>query len=163
MKNLLLLIFYIGFVHILNAQSIRITGTWNYTIPSSDITEAGKDFTGTYESNVNQVYLDITYNRNWTVSVQKNNIDWDNKIRIFMHRTGNGFGRGRIQGGKNYKRIRNKDAKFISGRGARYSIPLQYQIRNISATIPAHNYIVEIMYTLTGDSIIITPIDPTPF
>lgn len=163
MKKLLLSIFYIGFVHFTSAQSINVTGDWNYTIPTTDIAEAGNDFTGTYTSRVNQVYLDITYNRNWTVSVQKNNIDWDNKIRIFMHRTGNGFGTGRIQGGKNYKRIRNKDIRFITGRRARYSIPLQFQIRKVSATIPAHNYVVEIMYTLTGDSMIITPIDPTPF
>lgn len=134
----------------MSAQSISVTGQWNYTIPTIDITEAGEDFTGEYTSNVNQVYLDIIYDNNWSVSVRKNNIDWDNKIQIFMHRTGNGYGTGQIKGGKKYKRIRNNDFKFITGKKNRNSIPIQYQMREVSVTIPAHNYVVEITYTLTA-------------
>ena len=70
------IIITIFFIQGVGAQSIRVTGQWNYTIPSSDITEAGNDFTGTYESNVNQVYLDIFHYGKWSVSVQKNNIDF---------------------------------------------------------------------------------------
>lgn len=131
------------------AQSIDATGEWNYTIPTSDITEAGEDFTGIYSSSVNQTYLDINYSGTWGVLVQKNNIDWDNKIRVFVHRTGNGLGSGNISGGKNYKRINNNNISLFTGRNSRNSIPLQYQIRQISATIPANNYIVEVLYTLT--------------
>lgn len=151
MKNILFTIITLFFLQGLSAQTIRLTGQWNFTIPTTDITEAGEDFTGTYTSSVNQVYLDIIYNGRWSVNVQKNNIDWNNKLTIWMHRTGNGFGTERIRGGKNYKRIRNNDIKFITGNRARYSIPLQYQIRKVSVTIPAHNYIVEIMYTLAAN------------
>ncbi len=150
MKILLFTILTLFFVQGACAQSIIVTGQWNYTIPTTDITEAGEDFTGTYTSNVNQVYLDIIYDNNWSVSVRKNNIDWDNKIEIWMHRTGNGFGTGKIKDGKRYKRIRNKDIKFITGEKNRNSIPIQYQMRMVSVTIPAHNYVVEIMYTLTA-------------
>ena len=150
MKILLFTILTLFFVQGACAQSIIVTGQWNYTIPLTDITEAGEDFTGTYTSNVNQVYLDIIYDNNWSVSVRKNNIDWDNKIKIWMHRTGNGFGTGKIKGGKRYKRIRNKDIKFITGEKNRNNIPIQYQMRMVSVTIPAHNYVVEIMYTLTA-------------
>ena len=148
MKKIFFTIITIFFVQGVGAQSIWVTGQWHYTIPTTNITEAGNDFTGTYTSSVNQVYLNIFYNRNWSISVQKNNIDWNNKIRIFIHRTGNGFGTGQLRGGKNYKRIKNKDIKFITGNGTRYSIPLQFQIRKVSATIPAHNYVVEIVYTI---------------
>ncbi len=149
MKNLLLLIFYIGFIHILSAQSIRVTGHWNYTIPTTDITDAGEDFTGTYTSSVNQSYLDIEYSGKWLILVQKNDIDWNNDIHVYVHRTGDGWGRGQISGGKNYKQIRNNNVTIFSGRRFRYDIPLQYQIRNISAIIPASNYITEILYTIT--------------
>lgn len=151
MKSTLVTIITLFFIQGACTQSIIVTGQWNYTIPTTDITEAGEDFTGKYTSSVNQVYLDIIYDNNWSVSVQKNNIDWNNKLTIWMHRTGNGFGTGRIRDGKNYKRIRNNDIKFITDNRARYSIPLQYQIRKVSVTIPAHNYIVEIMYTLAAN------------
>lgn len=142
------LIFFL--LNLMSAQSISVTGQWNYTIPTIDITEAGEDFTGTYTSSVNQVYLDIIYDNKWSISVQKNDIDWDDKLEIFMHRTGNGYGTGQIKGGQNYKIIKNNDFKFITGEKNRNSIPLQFQMRKVSVTIPAHNYIVEIMYTLSA-------------
>ncbi len=136
--------------NLINAQSISVTGQWNYTIPTIDITEAGEDFIGTYTSSINQVYLDIIFNNRWAVSVQKNDIDWDNRLRIFVHRTGNGSGIGRINGGQNYRRINNQDFRFITGRNNRNSIPIQYQMRNVSVTLPAYNYVTEILYTLTA-------------
>ncbi len=150
MKSTLFTIITLFFIQGACTQSIIVTGQWNYTIPTTDITEAGEDFTGTYTSSVNQVYLDIIYDNKWSVSVQKNNIDWNNKIKIWVHRTGNGFGTGKIKDGKRYKRIRNRDIKFINGNRARYSIPLQFRIRKVSVTLPAHNYVVEIIYTLTA-------------
>lgn len=137
-------------LNLMSAQSISVIGQWNYTIPTIDITDAGEDFTGTYTSSVNQVYLDIIYSNKWSISVQKNDIDWDDELKIFMHRTGNGYGTGWINGGQNYKIIKNNDFKFITGRDNRNSIPIQYQMRMVSVTIPAHNYVVEIMYTLTA-------------
>lgn len=137
-------------LNLMSAQSISVIGQWNYTIPTIDITDAGEDFTGTYTSSVNQVYLDIIYSNKWSISVQKNDIDWDDELKIFMHRTGNGYGAGQINGGQNYKIIKNNDFKFITGRDNRNSIPIQYQMRNVSVTIPAHNFVVEIMYTLTA-------------
>ena len=137
-------------LNLMSAQSISVIGQWNYTIPTIDIAEAGEDFTGTYTSSVNQVYLDIIYSNKWSISVQKNDIDWDDELKIFMHRTGNGYGAGKINGGQNYKIIKNNDFKFITGRDNRNSIPIQYQMRNVSVTIPAHNFVVEIMYTLTA-------------
>jgi len=138
-------------VSYLSAQSIRVTGEWNYTIPSNDIMEAGEDFSGNYESNLNQVYLDIEYNRSWRVSVDKNNIDWNNNIRLFTKRTGDGIGSRRVQGGKNYKRIRNQPKYFFRGERNRFYIPLQYKIERVSVILPANTYVVEIVYTLEAN------------
>lgn len=151
MKRLLIIaILFIS--HTVNGQYISVSGEWNYTISTSDITEAGEDFSGTYTSDANQVYMDIWYSRNWKISVQKNNIDWKNKIKLYVRRTGYGWGSSRrINGGTNFVHIKNKQSDFFSGRGTYYSIPLQYQIRNISVTIPAHTYVVEIVYTIQAD------------
>ena len=151
MKNIAFTILTLFFFQSVYTQSISITGQWNYTIPTTDITEAGEDFTGRYTSSVNQVYLDIEHNQKWAVSVQKNNIDWDDNIHIWIHRTGSGYGSGGINGGVSYIDIHNNETYFVKGREERYSIPLQFQIRNVSVTIPAHNYIAEIIYTLTDN------------
>jgi len=149
MKKLSLLIFFIFYTQNLIGQSITVTGDWNYSIPSTDITEAGLDFTGTYESNVNQVYLDIQYNNKWQISVDKNNIDWNSTFRLFVKRTGDGIGTKKVNGGKNYIRIRNRPGKFFTGDRDRMFIPLQYKIERVSVIIPANTYVVEIVYTLS--------------
>ena len=151
MKNIAFTILTLFFFQSVYTQSISITGQWNYTIPTTDITEAGEDFTGIYTSSVNQVYLDVEYNQKWAVSVRKNNIDWDDNIHIWIHRTGNGYGRGNIKGGINYIDIPNNETGFVTGNKEQYSVPLQFQIQNVSVTIPAHNYIAEIVYTLTDN------------
>ena len=150
--NRLIIIFLFLFVGIGKAQYISVTGEWNYTIPISDISDAGEDFSGTYTSDVDQAYIDIWYWRNWKVSVQKNNIDWNDDIDIYTRRTGNGWGSSsRINGGTNFTRIKDKSSNFFRGRGWNFNIPIQYEIRNISVTIPAHTYIIEVLYTLQAN------------
>lgn len=148
MKNILFIFIISCIVQNVFAQSIDATGEWNYTIPTNDITEAGEDFTGIYESSVNQTYVDIENTNKWDVLVQKIDIDWDNTFNLFVKRTGNGIGQKNLKGGSNYKEINNKSAKFFSGDRDRISIPLQYKIEKVSVTIPAHTYIVEIVYTI---------------
>jgi len=150
MKILSLLIFILFNLQNLFGQSITVTGDWNYSIPSVDITEAGLDFTGTYENNVNQVYLDIQYNNKWQVSVDKNNIDWNSRFRLFVKRTGDGIGTKKVNRGKNYIRIRNNARIFFTGNKDRMFIPLQYKIERVSVVIPANTYVVEIVYTLSA-------------
>jgi len=139
-------------VGISNAQYINVSGEWNYTIPSNDISEAGEDFSGTYTSNSNQAFIDIWYWRNWKVTVQRNDIDWNNNLDLYIRRTGSGWGTAKkLKGGTNFILIKDRKTNFIRGKGYYFNIPLQYEIRNISVTIPAHTYIVEILYTLQAN------------
>lgn len=150
--NRLTIIFLLLFIGISKAQYISVSGEWNYTIPASDITEAGDDFSGTYTSNANQAYLDIWYNRNWRVSVQKNNIDWNRQLRLFVRRTGSGWGSSSsLSGGTNFIRVKNRDSNFFRGRNWNFGIPIQYEIRRVSVTIPTHTYVVEVLYTLQAN------------
>lgn len=136
----------------LSAQTIYVYGDWNYTIPTSDITEAGEDFTGTYESSSYQVYFYIYYRWNWDISVQKNDIDWNDDIKLFVRRTSNGYGwRGNVRQGTSYMELEDYDNFFFEGRNYRYYVTAQYELRNISVTIPANTYMTEVIYTLTAD------------
>ena len=154
-------LFYISiliFIQIARAQSLSVSGEWNLTIPTSDITEAGEDFSGSYSSSSNQVYLNIWTSGRWSVYVQKNDIDWDDNIQLYLRRTGDGYGYGYghghssyINGGSNYTEIKDRDYRFFQGRYNRYYIPIQFEIRNVSVTIPANTYITEIVYTLQAN------------
>jgi len=150
--NRLLIILLFLFIGVGKAQYFNVSGEWNYTVPVSDISEAGEDFSGTYTSDAYQTSLDIWYWRNWRVSVQKNNIDWNDDIDLYVRRTGYGWGSSsRIKGGTNFVRLRNRNSNFFTGRSYFFNIPLQYEIRNISVTIPAHTYVVEVLYTLQAN------------
>ena len=91
MKRILFTIITLFFVQGIWAQSISLTGQWNYTIPTTDITEAGEDFTGSYESSINQAYINIEDNNKWEISIRSNNIDWHSDLTLRVRRTGDGF------------------------------------------------------------------------
>ena len=151
MKNILFIIITLLLIQRVHTQRIQVRGEWTGTIPVTNITEAGEDFTGIYTSSVNQVYLDVDHPAGWIVSVQKNNIVWNNEIEIFTRRTGAGIGIGTIFLGATARLITDFETIFISGSLRRTDIPLQFRLRNVSVTIPAGNYVVEIMYTLTNN------------
>ena len=151
MNRLLILLLFL-IIGITKAQYVSVSGEWNYTIPSTDISEAGEDFSGTYTSNANQAYVDIYYRRPWIITVQRNNIDWNDNLDLYIRRTGSGWGSAKkLKGGTNFVLIRDRKTNFIRGKGIYYNIPLQYEVRNVSVTIPAHTYIVEILYTLQAN------------
>ena len=140
--------------------AIDVTGNWNYTIPSSDLSEAGLDFSGTYESNSNQVDVDV-YQQNWIanfffyrwrVDVRRADVDWHSDLELKARRTGNGtpfFFSGSITGGTNYQQISTSNQEFFSGTRTRYNIPIQYQISGVSVLLPAKTYETTIIYTVT--------------
>jgi len=144
----------------INCQNpqIRVTSApWTLNL-TGEITEAGNDFIGTYTSPADQEEIKIfggglNVNVLWTVSVsyQANN-DWDSSIGILVRRTGDGttnVNNGTISGGTSYQQIGLFGQTFFEGRRRRDFIPIQYQLNNISVTIPAQLYNATIYYTLT--------------
>lgn len=143
-----------------NAQiGIQVNGNWSYALNSTDLTEAGSDFSGTYASASNQILIDITYPSNanvkWEVHVEKQDIDWHSDLDLYVRRTGNGTGQGGgnsngfVQLGTSYQLITNNSQFFFKGRKKRFDIPIQYEIRGVSVLIPAKTYETTIIYTVT--------------
>ncbi|MFC1784691.1 hypothetical protein ACFL0J_03565 [Candidatus Neomarinimicrobiota bacterium] len=132
------------------ARTIIVTGDWNYTIPTTGITEAGEDFADTYESNIDQVILDVKAPQPWNVSINKIDIDWPGFI-LSVQRTGDGNGSRPVIGGIGYRVITSgSPVIFFSGDKNRQGIPIQYQIQNVSViSIPTGTYSATIVYTLT--------------
>lgn len=144
--------------------SLTLTGSWSYTVPATDITEAGNDFTGTYASSASQVqigvdngggFLQELFGYNWRVSVRKTDANWDNTASIFVRRTNNGspifsWLTLTLTGGQAYQQITGTDQIFFSGnRGAR-GINIQYELRGVSVVMAAQSYSTTIVYTVTA-------------
>ncbi len=157
-RSFFALIFNFYLIFSLQGQtSMSVNGNWNYTV--SPVIEAGNDFSLFYTSAPDQVYLSADKNKakgnfKWSFSIHKEDVLWDNTMRLFVKRTGNGTntsngnGGGLIQGGTAFQEINNTDNFFFSGKKGRVDIPVQYQIQGLSVLIPADNYSTNIVYTL---------------
>jgi hypothetical protein len=155
-----ILLIFLGTIGNLQSQTVAVTisGSWNYSVNMSDIVDAGSDFTGTYSSSANQVFIDVSLendnsNRNfrWQIDIRREDLDWDNTLQLFAQRTGNGTGQGNsISGGTAFQQITQIDQYFFRGNKKRFDIPIQYEVRNVSVTIPAKTYSTNIVYTVTS-------------
>jgi hypothetical protein len=134
-------------------QSISVTGAWNCVVSNLDLQSGpGSNLRTIYTSATNAAYIDVSaypHNWKWQVQVGLHAINWHPDLQIWAQRTGNGSSPpGKISGGTSYQRVINIGQLFFWGSSSCQDIPIQYEIRNMSAVIPANSYSVEIEYTL---------------
>ena len=170
--SLFLLVFLLTSLQNLNAQgNVVLTGSWDLTLSQSDLQGgAGSDLNHTYESAVDQVLVEIyrfyfiwgsgTRTWNWAIDVNKSDTDWDSSLEVWARRTGDGqcSYTYTITGGQTYQKITDIATEFfygsITGSGSWFlllqanNIPIQYQIRGVSATLVAKTYTTSIVYTV---------------
>ncbi len=137
----------------LSSQTISVTGAWDLTLSASNLVSgAGSNLADTYTSATDAAYIDISvfpYVWNWQVSVNMTVTSWNSNLQLWARRTGNGSSWfGTISGGTAYQQVTTAAQPFFAGFLNRSSVPIQYQIRNVSALIPAATYTVSIVYTL---------------
>ncbi|KAA5531708.1 hypothetical protein [Paenimyroides baculatum] len=140
----------------------QINGTnWTVNIPS--ITEAGNNYAGSYESNSNQVEINLQLPALLGVRAVKIHYtpnNWHNSLTIEARKTGNG-NLGLIcvgcslnpSGTSAYKIITQVSTELFRGTGILNlvtisNIPIQLKINGISVTIPADNYSATIVFTI---------------
>ena len=163
---LFFLLFLCLFLPVANSQiRLDVTGGWSKSVPTTDVTEAGDDLQGNYRSGASAVKIDV-YQRSywdnfsgydWRIDVSKVDIDWNNTLRIYARRTGDGLGYpfwfwyifGAISGGTNFQQITDVDQAFFNGTDSDLDIPIQYSVRGASLTLPAKTYSTTIVYTVT--------------
>lgn len=145
----------------LAAQSkVKLRGKWDCVVPASDITEAGSEYIGVYESGNGEVQFSVydkfwieLFGYSWSVSVRKSDILWDNTAGIYVQRTSDGtpyFFNGSVSGGTTYQQVTDIDTYFFSGYRGRKDVDIQYQLQGISVVIPAQSYSTTIIYTITS-------------
>lgn len=132
-----------------------VSGTWNYSLSASSITEAGTDFYGTYESASNQLIFNKNKTKNqkpnWVVQVKKSDILWHTNLKMWIRRTGNGSGvqNSSISNGSNYQEVQNSNIQFFDGYEEVNEIPIQLKISGVSVIIPVNSYYTLLIFTVT--------------
>lgn len=140
--------------------TISVTG--NPVFPSTvfDVTEAGNDFVSSVVSTDGSlISIDNTETNlhrngkfNWSVSVNKSDINWNPTLGIQVRRSGDGTegsnSNNSITGGTNFQSVSDIPSTFFEGTAARDNVPIEYQISNISVLIPADNYETTVYFTV---------------
>jgi len=140
---------------------LTLSGNWSYTVPATDVTEAGSDFSGTYTSAANQVQIGVSNKNNaekngyaWRVSARKMNATWDNTVAIYIRRTSDGAPATNrattITDGTVYQQITDTDQYFFGGYRGSTGIAIQYELRGVSVVMPAQSYSTTVVYTVTS-------------
>ena len=143
----------------LGQRQLTVTGAnWNVNPPA--ITDAGANYSGTYESPADQILLTAQVPillASGKVSVRyEGSPIWHNELKLNIRRTGQGSticllcG---ITGGLTYQPITTLDTDFFTITAlaalASYSnIPIQLSLSGVSVTIPAANYQSRIVFTI---------------
>lgn len=163
---------FVGFVLFANISSfaqltlaISSTTRWTTTVATTNVTEAGNDFTGTFTSATNLKTLSVTNGNanstaekngyNWSISVKKVDTTWDNTAKIFVKRTGNGTARSTsrtstITGGTVFLQVSDTYQTFFTGYRGSTVIPIQCELRGVSVVMVSQTYDTTISYLVTS-------------
>lgn len=146
------LLVILGTMTVSLALDISLIGSWNLTVDSSDLVSgAGSDLVTQYESEADQVLLEISNSTgpsdSWRVDVSKSDISWNGSLTISCKRTSSGSG-GSISGGLSYQEISGVDQQFFTGSDNVLDIAVQYLLDDVSITIPPDIYSTTVIYTV---------------
>jgi hypothetical protein len=133
------------------AVSINVTGSWFETIDATDLVGgAGSELEATCESAADQVSVTIigAGNKSWRVDVRKVDTDWHNDLGLYVRRTSDGSGSGRVIGGTSYQQLSDTYQEFFSGDHNRRNVSVQLMLDGISADLPCGDYLTTVYYTV---------------
>lgn len=144
------------------AQDITVSGTdWNVNIPP--LSEAGKDYSGTYTSLSNQILLTVSLPLllgGARVSAHyEPDPNWHNDLKIAIKRTGSGSGLCvlcSISGNENYLILGTSDLSLFTINATISlltisNIPMQLRLSGVSVSVPAANYKSRVVFTISGN------------
>lgn len=132
------------------AEVITVSGSWSETIDASDLVGgAGSGLIGTYESNWDQIVLDIDVGRGkFRVDVSKINTYWHSDFQLRVRRTSDGTGDGKISGGTSYQEITDTYQSFFTFKKDRTGIELQLELSGVSVQVAPDTYTTTVYYTI---------------
>ncbi|MCX8533652.1 hypothetical protein [Chryseobacterium luquanense] len=146
----------------IKAQRILTVGGNNWTVAVPSITEAGTNYTGTYESVTNQILLSASVPlllSSGKVSVRyESNPTWNSNLILHARRTGDGTTvcvLCSITGGTAYQTVTTTDIELfrivaVLALASYSNIPIQLQLTGVSVTIPAATYNSRMVFTISA-------------
>ena len=150
----------VGQNQLLAQSKVKLQGRWDCFVSASDIIEAGNDYIGTYESGDSEVQFSVNdgfwpelLGYNWSVSIRKSDVDWDNTAKIYVQRTSDGTPyllNGTVTGGTSYQQVNDTEMYFFSGNRGRQNIEIQYRLQGVSVVMKAQTYTTYIIYTVSS-------------
>jgi hypothetical protein len=120
-----------------NEPEIIVSGGWFRLIDQFDLKAgAGSDLIESYESLPDATVIDIIAHieTSWEVYVRR--INQAHNLSIYIRRTSDGTGSGRIEGGGNFILVEESPKLLFRGKGEKRSITVQFKISGVSIGIP---------------------------
>ena len=158
MKKILAYLILMVFATLGFAQDIVVQGSVSFDFEKHCKIRAGEEYQSYITSDDDAVNIDIKKlkkNSYWSIAVSKRDVDWDNRVKIFVCRSSDGnanYNNKRwVAGGTNFQRINNIPSYFFRGYEKVNNIDLQYQLRGLSANLESKTYYTNIVYTLYED------------
>ncbi len=134
------------------AQYITISPTGNSNIKIKNIKEAGDGYPNNYKTKKVKAKMSVTFNnasknqnQKWQILISKQDTFWDDELQIWLKGKKK---KGVDSGANQFKQIKNYDIDFLGGKGKVSNVQLEFEIRNISITIPAESYSTELVFTI---------------
>jgi hypothetical protein len=151
-KSLFILIVFLFSAFLSKSQRISVSGNPTFSATDLNVTEAGDNFTSTITSTSGSlIKISNASTRYWHISVDRVDVSWNSNLHLWVRRSGNGTGYYAPYDGTTFQEVTSIDTYFFAGYGNLSSIPIQYQVSNISMLIPSGNYSTTIYYTVYRD------------
>ncbi|WP_353151409.1 hypothetical protein [Chryseobacterium sp.] len=173
-----LYIFFLLVTGYLKAQTVTVSGNWAASVPA--ITEAGNNYTGTYDNTSSTAitmsgtlpgsFLNLLSSSGAKITMHYTTTAWNNSLVLSAKRTGgtatiNGIClacTATINGGTTYTAIpQATDVTFVTitftgllglGNSVNFSgINLQLQLSGVSVTVPAASYNARVVFTVAAN------------
>ena len=144
-------------------MEVRVDGAVSFDGATFAVTEAGEDFAFGVESESSlwisvdtNDYWDkkVNPNRKWWVEVVREDLTWNDDVRLEIVRTGDGYGQKnnhKVYDGTTYQYIGENSWYFFRGRGIIYDIPIQLRLSGLSVTQGAQDFETNVILTIYDD------------
>ena len=151
-------------IHTGLSQHVQISpfSDWYVSQSVQDIL-VGEDIQGTHTSREDHLLLSVNFGSHshhkkmhtkWRVTVHREDRDWHKNLKVYVRRTGDGYGERYdkpIKNGSTFRKVNKGYRTLFKCEGSRFEIPIQFEVQGLSLTIPAKTYSTMIVFTIIDD------------
>ncbi len=161
-----LLLVFSSFGLFAQKMEVEVVGGTSFDGSNLVINNAGSDFSSSVVME-STVYLGVSSanqwdnwgstKRSWRINVRKEDINWNNDLKLEVARTGDGnwwyfllYGSW-VYDGMSYQTIANNSTYFFRGKGLLADVPIQLRLSGFSVTQGADDFETNVILTIYDD------------